>query len=200
MALSFGAQLEFARDFAAYSGMSGNVVLAWCLQEQPPGHPATPGSNNWLNIQYTDSGPNSTYYRIAKLNPADAARASVVWMNENLPSIPASKGKSEYEQAKAIVESGWASSHYGGVTKFYGVVQEVARSKLEKTPPAPKLSESQAGIGGVNSVVKASESNDPPSHAPKVQESGRKMGAVGSSFAGHAVAMRNLASRTLTLK
>lgn len=200
MALSYGGQLEFARDFAAFSGMSGNVVLAWCLQEQPPGKPATAGSNNWLNIQYTDSGPNSTYYRIAKMNPSDAARASVIWMNENLPSIPASKGKSEYDQAAAIVNSGWASSHYGGVAKFYAVVQTVAKSKLEKTPPPGKFKGSGKTLEQIAGSPSVRESNDPPSHAPKVQESGRKMGAVGSSFAGHAIAMRNLASRTVTLK
>lgn len=200
MALSFGAQLQFARDFAAYSGMSGNVVLAWCLQEQPPGKPATAGSNNWLNIQYTDQGPNSTYYRIAHMNPADAARASVIWMNENQGSITASKHKSEYDQALAIVNSGWASSKYGGIGKFYGVVQEVARSKLEKTPPAPTFGQSGKTVEGLAGSVSVRESNDPPSHAPKVQESGRKMGAVGSSFGGHAQAMRNLALRHFTHK
>jgi hypothetical protein len=78
-----GAQASFARWFARLSGLSLATVEKWALSEQPPGSPATPGSNNWLNIQYTDSGPNATYYRIAKLPPRQAAEASLKWMREN---------------------------------------------------------------------------------------------------------------------
>lgn len=189
--LSWGNQLIFARDFAQYSGLSGNVVLAWCLQEQPPGKPATPNSNNWLNIQYTDQGPNSTYYRIAALNPPDAARASVIWMAENLGSILAAKGKSEYLQAKAIVDSGWASSHYGGVEKFYAVVRTVATSKLEATPPAPTTAQAH---------YREHTENNPPERSRKIQATGKGMGERGSRFVGHSAAMRDLRRRTITLK
>ena len=171
MALSYGDQLTFARDFAAYSGMNGNVILAWCLQEQPPGSPATPGSNNWLNIQYTDSGPNSTYYRIAKLSPADAARASVVWMGENQPSITASKGKSAYDQALAIVNSGWASSKYGGIGKFFAVVQQVAGAKLPTTGAAPKTT---------HYATTTTAAKDPPTHHVKVRASGNSLSQHGT--------------------
>src|SRR5277367_403801 len=123
MPSSSGAQLEFAKWFSYYSGLSLKLIVAWCLQEQPPGSPATPGSNNWLNIQYTDSGPNATYYAIAKLNPKNAAHESVLWMEANQPSIIAAKGKSLYDQSAAIANSGWASSHYGGADAFYAVVQ-----------------------------------------------------------------------------
>lgn len=191
MALSFGTQLEFARDFAAYSGMSGNVVLAWCLQEQAPGSPATAGSNNWLNIQYTDQGPNSTYYRIAHMNPSDAARASVIWMNENQGSITAAKHKSEYDQALAIVNSGWASSKYGGIAKFYGVVQTVAKSKLEKTAPAPKSPQL---------TMRVATGGDPPDRSHKIYVTGQGLGAKGSQFSGHAQAMRSLRNRHTAIK
>lgn len=191
MALSYGDQLTFARDFAAYSGMNGNVVLAWCLQEQSPGSPATPGSNNWLNIQYTDNGPNSEYFRIARMNPADAARASVIWMNENQATITASKQKSAYDQALAIVNSGWASSKYGGITKFYGVVETVAHSKLETTPPAPK----SAGAS-----VHVDTSGNPPDRSHKIYLTGKGAGERGSQFSGHVQAMRNLRHRHVAVK
>ena len=195
MALSYGAQLEFARDFATYSGLSGNVVLAWCLQEQPPGHPATPGSNNWLNIQYTDSGPNETYYRIARLDPARAAYASVTWMNENQPSITRAAGKSEYDQAKAIVDSGWATSHYGGVEAFYAVVQEVSHAQLERTPPAPRIAAGDVQLNTPAPVATVRQGNDPPDRSPKIRASGKKLGETGSQFGGHINAMRNLVNR-----
>jgi hypothetical protein len=191
MALSYGNQLIFARDFAAYSGMSGNVILAWCLQEQPPGSPATPGGNNWLNIQYTDSGPNSEYYRIAGMSPADAARASVIWMNENQGTITASKGKSEYDQAAAIVNSGWATSKYGGIEKFYGVVKDVASSKLEATPAAPKTAAATMNV---------KVSGEPTDRSHKIHTTGQGLGAKGSQFNGHTQAMRNLRNRHTPIK
>lgn len=198
MALSFGAQLEFARWFALDSGMNGNVVLAWCLQEQPPGSPATPGSNNWLNIQFTDSGPNAEYYRIARMGVRAAAKASVEWMAQNQGSILASRGKSAYDQALAIVNSGWASSHYGGIVSFYGVVQEVERGApgLPKGGTVPTVTIRGATHAG---IVHVSSRADPKDRSPKIRESGRKLSATGNTFIGHRYAMRGLLRRTIKL-
>lgn len=49
-------------------------------------------------------------------------------------------------------------------------------------------------------VSTVTTSNDPPDHSAKVRVSGQKLGATGTSFGGHAQAMRRLATRTLTLK
>jgi hypothetical protein len=109
-----GAQRKFGDALAAFSGLSRKVIEKWLLAEQPPGSPSAPGSNNWLNVQFTDQGPNGEYWRIAKLDPISAARATVEWMRKNQPSILGARGKSEFEQEQAIINSGWASSKYGG--------------------------------------------------------------------------------------
>ncbi len=113
-----GSQKAFGKAFAAATGLSVSVVEAWLLHEQPPGHPATPGSNNWLNVQYTDSGPNSTYFNIAKLPPAAAGRASAAWLRKQpgLASILHAAGHGSAAEVRAIENSGWASSHYGNVS------------------------------------------------------------------------------------
>jgi hypothetical protein len=49
-----------------------------------------------------------------------------------------------------------------------------------------------------SSSVPARTGNDPPDHSPKVKATGKRMGEVGSSFGGHAQAMRNLAARNIT--
>ena len=120
-----GDQKAFGKAFAAATGLNIRVVEAWLLHEQPPGRPATPGSNNWLNVQYTDSGPNSTYFNIAKLSPAAAARATAEWLRKQsgLSSILQSAGHGEAAEVTAIEDSGWASSHYGNESPsaFLGV-------------------------------------------------------------------------------
>lgn len=146
--LTYGSQLQFAQAFAYYSKLNGSVVIAWCLQEQPPGSPASVGSNNWLNIQYTDSGPNSTYYEIGKLDPTAAARASVEWMKQNQPSIIAASKSGARAQAEAIVNSGWASSKYGGIDKFWGVVQTVARANIPGAPAVNPNGEPEEDVTG----------------------------------------------------
>lgn len=195
MAVTFGAQKEFAEWFAFYSGLNVDVVTAWVIQEQPPGSPATPGSNNWLNIQYTDSGPNSTYYEIARLNPKAAAERSVAWMEHNQPTIPASRTQDAKGQAEAIVNSGWASSHYGGIAKFYGVVQSVAGQVHAKTSPGAPNQALPPGQKATLHVSRTGSQANPPDHSHKVYVSGKSFGEHGSHMAGHLAAMRDLKTR-----
>jgi hypothetical protein len=108
-----GDQQTFGATLAKLSGLSPTFVDAWLLHEQPAGQPSAPGSNNWLNVGYTDSGPDSTYYQIAGLSPAAAAAATWQWLQTNQPSIAAAAGKSLSAQVAALENSGWASSHYG---------------------------------------------------------------------------------------
>src|SRR5215472_5068365 len=105
-------QAQFGTAFAKATGLNQDVVNAWLLHEQT-GDTAVPGGNNWLNIQYTDQGPNSTYYQINNLGPVAAANASAQWLKQNQPSILASARQSIQAQVQAIENSGWASSHYG---------------------------------------------------------------------------------------
>jgi hypothetical protein len=120
-----GDQKTFGKAFAAATGLNIHVVEAWLLHEQPPGSPATPGSNNWLNVQYTDSGPNATYFNIAKLPAAAAGRASAEWLRKQpgLASILQAAGHGESAEVTAIEDSGWASSHYNNESpsSFLGV-------------------------------------------------------------------------------
>lgn len=113
---TIGAQKQFGDAFARLTGLDRGVVEKWLLAEQPPGSPSKPGSNNWLNVQYTDSGPNATYFAIAKLSPAAAAAATVAWIKQQsgLRGILASAHSAPAAQEAAIINSGWASSHYGG--------------------------------------------------------------------------------------
>lgn len=201
MAASFGAQLAFARWFAYYSGLNGNVILAWCLQEQPPGSPATPGSNNWLNIQYTDSGPNATYYEIARLPVQAAAKASVDWMGRNQPSILAARGKSAYDQAAAIVNSGWASSHYGGVATFYREVQAVETSTVVgsvKAGTAPALP-SLAGVKGsvAAGVTPAQTHSTVEGHSwhEHIKQAGKQAGEHGTTIQRISAGLSGIAGR-----
>jgi len=62
--------------------------------------------------------------------------------------------------------------------------------------PAPGVG---SGLVQGSSGLGAGE-GDPPDHSPKVKASGDKLGKTGTSFSGHARAMRNLAARTLSLK
>lgn len=110
-----GDQQEFGEAFANYTGLSLPVVESWLIAEQPHGTPATPNSNNWLNVQYTDSGPNAEYYDIAKLSPKGAAKATAEWLRKQpgLSGILASAGRGPAREVRAIEDSGWASSNYG---------------------------------------------------------------------------------------
>lgn len=124
-----GTQTEFAKYFASYTGLAPRVVEAWLLQEQPPGSPAKPGSNDWLNIEtgpHGGSGVGSAEESyVAKLSPKAAAEYSASWLKANQPSIAGAAGKGEKAQAEAIVNSGWAASKYGGISKFWGEVQSI---------------------------------------------------------------------------
>lgn len=108
-----GDQKAFGQALSKISGLDPGFVDHWLLHEQPPGSPATPGSNNWLNVQYTDSGPNAEYWRIANMNPQDAAAATWAWLQQNQPGIAAAAGQGAAAQVQALEASGWASSHYG---------------------------------------------------------------------------------------
>jgi hypothetical protein len=159
MPRTIGEQKLFATYFAGYTGLSLPVVEAWLLNEQPPGSPSKPGSNNWLNIGYTDAGPNSEYAPIASGRPQAAARASAEWLKKNQPSILSSVGKSQVDQASAIINSNWASSHYGyDVKKFLGIVSGGESSKenasiLGEIPgPQQPLLKSLEGLGGVPGI------------------------------------------------
>lgn len=131
---TFGKQREFCEAFAGYSGLKLSVVIAWALQEQPPESPAYPGSNDWLNIEEPGGKGGPEEHRIGGMPPAAAAKATAEWMQKYQPTITASKTGSEKAQAEAIVNSGWAESKYGGIAKFYGVVEGIG--KLEQ--PASK--------------------------------------------------------------
>jgi hypothetical protein len=150
--------------------------------------------------------------RLHNRNTATAANPAVGWRQEepsygsvadrlNLSkSIPnfyneckerRGRYKTSGELAQAVQRSAYP--------KRYGEVEPLAKTliaELGKNRAKPGISfGSEPGhLVGLQSAV--SQTSDPPDHSAKVRTSGKKLGEVGSSFAGHAKAMRNLAARS----
>jgi hypothetical protein len=111
-----GDQKAFGAALAADTGLSPTFIESWLLHEQPAGSPSAPGSNNWLNIGAINSNPadwTPEYYDISAMSPQAAAQATANWMRTNQPGIIATAGQSLSSQVEALIDSGWASSHYG---------------------------------------------------------------------------------------
>lgn len=117
-------------------------------------------------------------------------------LNRTIPSfynqVLALRGKyrTSGELAQAVQRSAFPLRYGEAEPLAKELISELGKNKAHsgvQFGPEP-------GHGGVFNVT-TSERTDPPQHAEKVKESGRKLGAAGSSFTGHAQAMRNLASR-----
>lgn len=101
-------QREFAEALAELSGLSLQVVGAWCLAEESGGAAegyAAENYNNWLNM-----GPFEQ--NAAFNNPQDAARHTKnnIFGGIYDGTIVASIGKSDQTQLKAIVDSPWGTT------------------------------------------------------------------------------------------
>lgn len=100
-------QKEFAEALAGLSGMSLQVVGAWCLAEESGGAAegyASENYNNWLNM-----GPNEQ--NAAFSNPQDAAKRTKnnIFGGTYDGTIVAAIGKSDQKQMQAIVDSPWGT-------------------------------------------------------------------------------------------
>jgi hypothetical protein len=198
------AHRAFGEAFARATGLSSTVVEAWLMHEQPAGEGATPGSNNWLNIGYEDSGPNSEYYRIAAMSPADAGVASAKWLarQSGLRGILASRGTGEENEAHAIVASGWASSHYywQPASAFLAEAGPLGMAHSRADPNASTV----AGVSGSTEAPGFTPTVDtnenPKDRSPKIIGAGKLLGKHGSDFYTAVKAMQTLTARHLKLR
>jgi hypothetical protein len=120
MAITLNSDQEaFAAEFAARTGLNIQVVRAWLAAEQPASTDPQTWGHNWLNLSAVPSG----YPWTGQKNPAtgypkfqtakQAADASAENVRRNYPEITASAASNPVTQILAIVNSPWASGHYG---------------------------------------------------------------------------------------
>jgi len=118
-------QKIFINTVAKETGLSPRVIAAQVLAEQS-GSAATQreaeGNHNWLNIGYFDSGPDpSITGDKGWSNPRTAGKLTAQFFkgkkfgaSAGIKNIVNTRGQSDAAQINAIVNSGWASSGYGG--------------------------------------------------------------------------------------
>ena len=133
-------QTAFVNELAKRTGLSPAVLAGMAASEQPADSPSVPGSQNWLNIGYFDSGPGaptqdkrffSTPERAAKTT-ANFLKGKTLGASEGIQNILSTAGKSDAAQIKAIQTSGWASSGHPNLPEL------AAQSTPTKSVP-PKL-------------------------------------------------------------
>jgi len=152
---SAAAQRQFGGVLAALTGLSPSVIGKWLAAEQPVGSPATPGSNNWLNIETgygagSGVGSASDQY-VGSKSASQAAVATYQWLTKYQPGILATAGKGESAQIAAIENSGFAESHYGGhlaATRAIALNPHEASERATHTIKGENTEE-EAGILGI---------------------------------------------------
>jgi len=158
-------QLTFARELAAKTGLNGNVVAAWLLQEQgvENANPASSGLYNFLNVGVTGSGNFGTSDSIWN-NPLTAADATAGWLMGVKTAVPgwerssplldfsAIRGNPQ-AQITAIQQSGFATSGEPSLPALY---QEAAGGITPTGANSVVFSPGQSVTGqGVSAVKNA---------------------------------------------
>lgn len=152
-------QRLFASAFAQASGLDPRAVEAWMIAEEPAGaRVGYKGTQDWLNIGITDSGPMGAGNTVWQ-DPVKAGIFSARWMAgkvsdpgfgtaaSGIQAIMRTAGQSPQAQLTAIANSPWASSHYGGAARLISLLGQVG-GKLPSTPAAPG-----SGTNGASSPV-----------------------------------------------
>lgn len=197
-------QRIFGEAFAQRSGLSYRVVEAWLLHEQGPGSPSAPGSNNWLNIGYEDSGPNTEYWRIGHMESVKAGVESANWLarQSNFAGIIASRGRGDAAEAQAIIDSPWASSHYGHVSP--AAFLSAASGVLNMGHGRARVNVGPVGVHGHTTAPGyrpvVNNTGNPQDHSQKTKVSGEQLGRHGSNFYSAVGAMRALTARHVPLR
>lgn len=118
-------QRTFINTVAKETGLSPRVIAAQVLAEQS-GDAATQreaeGNHNWLNIGYFDDGPDPGITGDAGWRSAKSAgkltaaffKGQKFGASQGIRNVLNTAGRSDAEQMSALVNSGWASSGYGG--------------------------------------------------------------------------------------
>lgn len=130
-------QTRFVNSLAKRTGLSPRVLAGMAASEQPADSPSIPGSQNWLNIGYFDSGPGGPTQdkrffgspEQAAKTTADFFKGKTLGASEGIQNILSTAGKSDAAQIKAIQNSGWASSGYPNLPEL------AAQSSSSKSVP-----------------------------------------------------------------
>lgn len=164
--LSRNQQL-FAAAFAQASGLDPHAIEAWMIAEEPAGASSGyKGTQDWLNIGITDSGPMGAGNTVWQ-DPVKAGIFSAKWMAGKVsdpgfgtaaPGIQAimrTAGKSPQAQLTAIANSPWATSHYGGAGALISLLGQVGGKLPNVNVPASSTSPGTTGSVGKIGTVKA---------------------------------------------
>ena len=124
-------QQAFIATYAKATGLNPGVVAAQVAAEEPVGaHAGWHGTQNWLNIGITDSGPMGAG-NAAWRDPVKAAQLSAAWVkgqtaipgfgsaSSGIRNILSTAGQSPAAQVSALQKSGWASSGYPSLASLY---------------------------------------------------------------------------------
>jgi cell wall-associated NlpC family hydrolase len=142
MAVPFSQnQKLFASALSKATGLDPNTVAAWMVAEEPAGaQSGYAGTQDWLNVGITDSGPMGANNPAWK-DPVQAAQTTANWMKgtplpgfgtaaPGIQSILKTAGQTPAQQLAAIAGSGWASSGYGGASKLQSLLSQVEGTPL----------------------------------------------------------------------
>jgi cell wall-associated NlpC family hydrolase len=134
-------QAAFAASLSKLTGLDPHVIGAWTLAEESgtaAQKRAAAGNNNWLNIGMFDSGPGAISKGKQWSSPESAAEMTAAFLkgqkggaDKRIVDILKTAGKDPGSQLKAIYESPWASSHYGGGKSLLGTYKAVAGTDLK---------------------------------------------------------------------
>jgi hypothetical protein len=124
-------QQKFIATYSKMTGLHPGVVSAQVAAEEPVGaHSGYHGTQDWLNIGITDSGPMGAG-NPAWRDPVAAAKLSANWVagrtsipgfgraSSGIRSILSTAGQSPQAQISALQRSGWASSGYPSLGSLY---------------------------------------------------------------------------------
>lgn len=169
---SQSSKAQFVQYLAAYSGLAPSTVAAWANHEQ--GSSTVGGGNNWLNVETGPrggEGPHSAEANyVESLSPQQAAAYTAGWLKKNQPGIAATAGKPAVDQASAIINSGWAASHYN---------HEAPSSFLSSA--AGLLDEVTTGFG-VGPAIEKGLLGGNPFQGPSAQETAKAAEAAAKGF------------------
>lgn len=159
VALSSNQKL-FAAALSQGSGLNPATVESWMTAEEPPGaSTGYQGTQDWLNVGITDSGPKGATNDVWS-DPTKAGAFTAQWLkgqaadpgfgtaSPGIQSIAKTAGQTPAQQLAAIANSGWASSGYGGVNNLLSILKNVTGSNItlpaattEPTAPTPVASQ-----------------------------------------------------------
>jgi cell wall-associated NlpC family hydrolase len=183
-------QQKFIAVYSKLTGLHPGVVSAQVAAEEPVGASSGyHGTQDWLNIGITDSGPmgaNNPAWR----DPVQAAKLSAAWstgrtsipgFGHAAPSITnavnSTAGRSPQAQISALQRSGWASSGYPNLGALFGMYGH-------NNPSAGSIASGVVPTTTVN-APQQTQTQTTPTFDAKAFEAARQKFLAGSFVAGN---------------